>query len=146
MIALDTNILVYAHRRDSEFFGPASAAIRGLAESSGSWAIPWPCAHEFLAITTHPAIFKPPTSMESALKQVEIWMESPGLRLIGEPATYWSAIAEIMRRGKIAGPRVHDARIAAICAANGVRELWSADRDFSRMGGVKVRNPLLTPH
>jgi hypothetical protein len=27
--------------------------------------------------------------------------------------------------------------------ANGVGELWSADRDYSRFPGVVVRNPLL---
>jgi predicted nucleic acid-binding protein len=40
---------------------------------------------------------------------------------------------------------VHDARIAALCAAHGVRELWSADRDFGRFSSSRtVRNPLTT--
>jgi hypothetical protein len=43
----------------------------------------------------------------------------------------------------LAGPLVHDARVAALCAQHGVRELWSADRDFSRMEAVEIRNPLL---
>ena len=56
---------------------------------------------------------------------------------------HWQNLAEILTDGKITGPKVHDARIIAICKAHGVRELWSADRDFSRMRGVKVANPLL---
>jgi hypothetical protein len=143
MIAVDTNILIYAHRRDSEFFRPAASAIRRLAESPEHWAIPWPCVHEFLAIATHPKLFQAPTPVETAIAQVEIWMESPSLRLIGESGTYWQTLAEILRYGKILGPKVHDARIAAICKAHGVLELWSADRDFSRMRGIKVTNPLL---
>ena len=71
MIALDTNILVYAHRRDSEWHVRAAAALRNLAESPGSWAIPWPCVHEFLAIVTHPRIFSPPSSVAEALDQVD---------------------------------------------------------------------------
>jgi hypothetical protein len=30
-----------------------------------------------------------------------------------------------------------------IAGGEAVRELWSADRDFSRFGAVKVHNPLL---
>ena len=70
-------------------------------------------------------------------------MESPSLQLIGEAPTYWRNLAEVLTDGRITGPKVHDARIAAICKTHGVRELWSADRDFSRMRGVKVTNPLL---
>jgi toxin-antitoxin system PIN domain toxin len=144
MIAVDTNILVYAHRRDSEFFQPAGNVIRRLAEGPEHWAIAWPCVHEFLGIVTNRRIFQLPTPVEDAIIQIEIWMESPSLRLIGELGTYWRNLAEILTDGKITGPKVHDARIAAICKTHGVRELWSADRDFSRMRGIKVVNPLLT--
>jgi toxin-antitoxin system PIN domain toxin len=143
VIAVDTNILVYAHRRDSEFFQSAASAVRRLAEGPEHWAIPWPCVHEFLAVVTNPRIFKPPSRIETAIAQVEIWLESPVLKLIGESGAYWRTLAEILRQGKIVGPKVHDARIAAICRSHGIRELWSADRDFSRMRSVKVTNPLL---
>jgi uncharacterized protein len=42
----------------------------------------------------------------------------------------------------VAGPAVHDARIAALCLANGVRELWSADRDFTQFPDLRTANPL----
>lgn len=143
MIAVDTNILVYAHRRDSEFFERAAEAIRSLAESPEHWAIPWSCAHEFLAVVTNPRIFRVPTPIEAAISQIEIWLESPSLRVIGETSACWRVIAEILTGGKLVGPKVHDARIAAVCQSHGIRELWSADRDFSRMRGVRVTNPLL---
>ena len=67
MIAVDTNVLVYAHRRDSEWHKPAESVVRALAEGHAPWAIPWPCLHEFLAIATHPAIYDPrrPSSVRS---------------------------------------------------------------------------------
>jgi hypothetical protein len=71
-------------------------------------------------------------------------MESPALRLLGERDGYWRELRETFLGGKLCGPQVHDARIHAICVANGVRELWSADRDFSRMRGIRVVNPCLT--
>jgi len=54
MIALDTNILVYAHRGESPFHEATDRAVTELAESGDVWGIPWPCIHEFLAIVTHP--------------------------------------------------------------------------------------------
>lgn len=143
MIAVDTNILVYAHRRDSEWHHQAAAAITGLAEGSAPWAVAWPCLHEFLSIVTHPRIYKPPTPLAKAIEQAEIWMESPSLRLLGELRGHWKELKALLLSGRIAGGAVHDARIAAICREHGVQELWSADRDFSRLSGVVVRNPLV---
>lgn len=115
-----------------------------LAEGSAAWAIPWPCIHEFLAIVTHPAIYDPPTPLAKALDQVEAWLESPSLVLLAEDPGYWSELRRGLEAGKIVGPRVHDARVAALCRRHGARELWTADRDFGRFPGLSVRNPLLT--
>ncbi len=143
MIAIDTNVLVYAHRPDAPHHKAAALAVKRLAEGTAPWGIPWPCVHEFLSVTTNPRIFKPPSPPESAVEQVEIWMESPTLRLLGEPAGYWNELRTGFLRGKLRGAQVHDARIHAICGASGVRELWSADRDFSRMRGLRIVNPCL---
>ncbi|MGI8823411.1 MAG: type II toxin-antitoxin system VapC family toxin [Acidimicrobiia bacterium] len=141
MIAVDTNILVYAHRRDSQFHDPAAVVMRNLAQGRAAWAIPWPCLHEFLAVATHPRIYDPPTPIEGALAQVAAWLESPSLVLLKESADHWAVLSGLIAGAWTAGAQVHDARIAAICQAGGVRELWSADRDFSRFP-LKVRNPL----
>jgi uncharacterized protein len=143
MIAVDTNILVYAHREDSVFHRAAAAAVAGLAEGRGAWAIPWACLHEFLAIVTHPRIYAPPTPIAAAVDQVDAWLESPSLEVVGENLAHWDALKSAVLSGKIAGPLIHDARIAAICTAHGVRELWTADRDFSRFRGLSIRNPLI---
>lgn len=143
MIAVDTNILVYAHRADSPFHAVASDCIVALAEGAGSWAIPWPCLHEFLAIVTHPRIYAPPTPIGKALDQVDAWLESPTLRLLTDAEEHWPVLRNLIARGQIAGQKVHDARIAALCTEHGVRELWSADRDFSRFPEVRVVNPLV---
>lgn len=142
MIAVDTNILVYAHRRDSEFHAAAASAIRGLAEGTATWAIPWPCIHEFHAIVTHPRVYDPPTKVARAVEQIDAWLASPSLALLGEASGYWPALRRLATSGKVAGARIHDARIAALCALHGVRELWTADRDFSRFPSLDVRNPL----
>ena len=143
MIAFDTNLLVYAHRRDSQWHEPASACVRELAEGMDSWAIPWPCVHEFLAIVTHERIYSPPTPLTKAIEQVSAWMESPTLVLLSESDGYFQVLASLVGKSKVTGPRVHDARIAALCMHHGVKELLSADRDFSRFGTLETRNPLV---
>ena len=143
MIAVDSNILVYAHREDSEWHAAAYAKLVDLAEGRGAWAIPWPCVHEFLAIVTHPRIYSPPTPLAAAIDQVDAWLESPSLVLLAESDAHWRTLREALTGGKISGAQVHDARIAALCLQHGVKELWSADRDFGRFPNLAVVNPLM---
>ena len=143
MIAVDTNLLVYAHRLDSQFQRPAAACIASLAEGKAAWAIPWACLHEFLSIATNPRIFNPPTKPQVAIATIDAWLESPTLHLLHETPDHWLTLSGLLKASGIVGPRVHDARIAAICLDNGVREIWSADRDFNRFPSLTVRNPLV---
>ncbi len=143
MIAVDTNLLVYAHREDSPWHAQALALLGELAGSGAPWAIPWPSAHEFLAIVTHPRIYAPPTPLAVALDALGAWQASPGLRFLGEGPGYLEVLARQCVAAKIRGPRIHDARIASICLHHGVKILWSADRDFSSFPDLVCRNPLL---
>lgn len=143
MIAVDTNILVYAHREDSPWHDTAYATMVGLAEGRTLWAIPWPCIHEFLAIVTHLRIFSPPTPLNVAIDQVEAWSEAPSLILLAETEGYWAQFRKMIEAGRVAGGQIHDARVAVLCYLHGVRELWTADRDFNRFPGLSVRNPLI---
>jgi hypothetical protein len=144
VIGVDTNLLVYAHRRDAEWHDRAVVHLRALAEGRAPWAIPWPCVHEFLAVVTHPRIYDPPSSLAAALDQVEAWAESPSLLLLGEGPEHWSTLRPLVESGRVAGPKIHDARIAALCLAHGVHELWTVDRDFSRFPALPAVNPLAT--
>jgi toxin-antitoxin system PIN domain toxin len=142
MIAVDTNLLVHAHRADSPWNEQAYASISRLASSARSWAIPWPCLHEFIAVVTHPRIYRPPSTASQACEQCQAWLESPGLVLLGEHDAYWPVLRKLVEAGHVTGPRVHDARIAALCLSHDVDELWTADRDFGRFPELKTRNPM----
>jgi uncharacterized protein len=145
MIAVDTTLLVYAHREDSPWHEAAYSRIAELAEGRTPWAIPWPCLHEFLAIVTHPRIYAPPTplALALALDQVEAWLEAPSLVPLSESGGYWEQLRPTLEGGRVAGAQVHDARVAALCQLHGVRELWTVDRDFGRFPELVVRNPLV---
>jgi toxin-antitoxin system PIN domain toxin len=143
VIALDSNLLVYAHRRDTRWHDRADALVRDLARGTASWAIPWPCIHEFLAVTTNLRLWHDPSPIAVAFDQIAAWRESESLSLLGEVGNHLTDLREISERGRITGGQFHDARIAAICIAHGVRELWTADRDFGRFPSLVTRNPLV---
>ncbi len=143
MIAVDTNVLVYAHRAESAFHTAAYACLQQLAEGGQPWGIPVSCLHEFLAVATNPRIFSPASSYEQALAQVDAWLASPTAQVLHSGPQHWRLLSELTHKAKLQGGQFHDARIAAICMENGVSLLWSADRDFGRFKGLKTVNPLV---
>ena len=140
MDAVDSNILVYAHRADSPLHGVASETIRGLAEGAASWAIPWPCIAEFYAVVTHPRIYSPPSTPAQAVAQLRAWLGSPSLVLLAEPRDTWPIFERLLLDAGVVGPKVHDARIAAICLTHGVGSLLTADRDFAAFPSLRTRD------
>jgi toxin-antitoxin system PIN domain toxin len=142
VIAVDTNILVYAHREEAPFHAVATRRLSKLADGPAPWAIPWPCVHEFLGVVTHPRVYRQPTSLSLAIEAVDEWLKTPTLLLFADADEYLPLLRSTLIAGKITGPRVDDAHIAALFRQHGLRELWSADRDFGRFPDLKVVNPL----
>jgi hypothetical protein len=87
---------------------------------------------------------QPPTPLAIALDALSAWQTSPALRLLGEGPGYFEKLRELALTGKIRGPKIHDARIASLCLNHGVRELWTADRDFTTFPTLRCLNPLLS--
>lgn len=143
MIAVDTNILVYAHRADSPWHDRADRLVGELAEGNSLWAIPWPCLNEFVAVITHPRIYNPPTPLADTLIQIRCWLESPTLVLLHEGESFFTVWEAALRKAAVVGGAVHDARVAALCIHHGVKKLLTADRDFSRFPQLRTENPLL---
>ena len=142
MVVLDTNVLVYAHRESSRWHGVAAHLMKELALGLGEWAIPWPCVHEFLGVVTNPRIYKDLASTsEQAWEQLEAWLAAPQLRLLGETDGFPDILRGFIVRPGVVGPKVHDARIAAICVAHGADVLLTNDRDFSLFPELPTRNP-----
>lgn len=143
LIAVDTNILVYAHRPECASHERAFAALRELAASSTSWGVPLHCLIEFAGVVSNAKIWKQPSSPAQIQAQVEAWREAPTLHILEETAEWWPVFVECVAASGARGAQVHDARIAAVCKYHGVGELWTADRDFGRFPWLRTRNPLV---
>jgi toxin-antitoxin system PIN domain toxin len=142
VIAVDTNILVYAHRREASHHANAVAVVRSLAQGAARWSIPWPCLYEFFSVVTNARIWKQAASSpEQAWRQIAAWTASPSISLLGETEDFVAVLERFVVKPRVRGALVHDARVAALCVAHGVEELLSADRDFAMFPEVRTRNP-----
>jgi len=141
VIALDTNILVYARRRESKHHRAAQTLLARLAGGREPWALPWPCIYEFLRVVTHPRVFDPPSDLDTVLEDLASLLDSPSLELLGEGSNHADHLFQQVGAGQASGNLAHDAHIAALVREHGVRELWTTDRDFSRFPEIRTRNP-----
>lgn len=142
MIAVDTNLIVYAHRLEMPFNERARQVLTEAVAGPEPICVPWPCIHEFLAVVSNPRIFRDPTPIDVALDAVRRLLASLSGGFLAEGEGYLDALERIARPALLQGALVHDARVAALCLFHGVRVLWSADRDFSRFPELAVANPL----
>jgi len=143
MKAVDTNVLVYAEITNSPYHSRAHKLLGEFAQGSTPWAIPWPCAYEFLRIVTHPKVYHPPMGVETALQDLGRILASPSLSMLAETPSHGAVLERVVRQSGAAGNMIHDAHIAALCFEHGVTELFTADRDFTRFAGLKINNPFL---
>jgi toxin-antitoxin system PIN domain toxin len=140
MIAIDTNLLVYAHRSGTPEHAAARRALERAAAAPRGWGMTQASAVEFLAVVTHPADSRPSTVDEArrflqALADAgcETWRAGPSL------------LPALMARADelgIAGPRVFDLQIALTAVEHGASELWTHDARFVRVPGLPVHDPL----
>lgn len=142
MIAVDTNILVYAHREELPQHRRARAEIIRLAEGHAPWGIPIFCIGEFVRVATHPRLFDPPYDSSEACDAIERILESPSLRVLCPGTGYLTLFHEAVREANAVGNLVFDAQIVAVCRESGVSTLLTEDRDFARFHGFKTRTLL----
>ena len=138
MIAVDTNVLVFADREELPLHDEALAALRKLAEGQAAWALPMFCIGEFVRVVSHPRLFDPPTPPEDALESVENLLGSPSLRLLSPRKRFWPIFSRLVGESKVIGNQVFDAQVAAVCLEHGARTLLTEDRDFLRFPEIAV--------
>ena len=139
MIAVDTNILVYAHRQEMPQHERSLRLLTELAEGDELWALPVFVIGEFLRVVTHTRMFAPPTSRGVAVEWINTLLGSPTVRVLQPSDRYWRLLAAAMDEADANGNLVLDAEIVAVCREHGVTTILSEDRDFRRFSTMSLR-------
>jgi hypothetical protein len=143
LIALDTNIFVYAHRRGTVQHLKAYRLVETLAQGREPYAMFWPSLYEFLRVVTHHRIFDPPSTREEALEAVEQFLAPPAIRILSEGIHHVEMLRRVLRQTPVSGNLMHDAHLVALALEYGVHEILTADADFRRFPQISSRNPLV---
>lgn len=137
MIAVDTNVLIYANRSAAPLHHAARERLTALAEGTTPQALPLPVAWVFLRIVTQ-AVFRPPTTRDQALDALSRLTASPSIRLLSPGAQHWSLLRRVSGEASARGALLADAVIVALCREHGVDTILTDDRDFLRFPGIRV--------
>jgi predicted nucleic acid-binding protein len=141
MIALDTNILVYAHRAGVPEHRVAKRSIEEAAASADGWCISFPCVAEFWAVVTHPASTGRPSRPREARQFLDN-LVAAGAKILYPRNSALERLAELAVRLDVQGARIFDLQIGLICQDAGAREIWTHDRNFIPVPGLVVIDPL----
>ncbi len=138
MIAVDTNVLIYAHREELAQHAQSFAWLKALAEGPRPWGIPVFCIGEFVRVATHPRIFDPPSTLAQSTSAIENLLASPSLKILAPGDDYASQFLECAREADARGNLVFDAQIAAVCREHGCDRILTLDRDFARFKSLRM--------
>ena len=138
MIAVDTNVLIYAHRAEMDLHGEAAARLLELAEGDRPWALPVFCITEFLRVVTHHRVLNPPSEATDALAFIAGLSESPTCEVATPGSRFLDRLDTVVRESGARGNLIFDAQIAALCREHGIVEILTNDRDFERFRSLKA--------
>jgi len=143
VIALDTSLLVYAHRSRVPEHQAARKAVERAAAGADGWGIAAPTLPEFWGIVTHPAATgrsSTPGQASAFIRALvsagaQLWLPGPG---------FAERLLQVAADLHVTGPRIFDLQIALVAFDNGATELWTHDRHFVKFPGLTVHDPLET--
>lgn len=141
MILTDVNVLVYAHRRDTEDHERYRTWLEGILRGDGPYGLSELVLSGFLRVVTHPRVFNPPSRLEAALEFARVVKETPNCVLVSPGPRHWEIFARLCRTAGVKGNLVADAYLAALAMESGC-EWITTDRDYGRFPGLKWRHPL----
>lgn len=139
--AIDANLLLFASDEESPLHGRAVDLLDAIAIGPEIAYLFWPVSMAYLRIATHPAIFARPLSHADARANVESILALPHVQAVGEDESFWHRFMEVADEVSPTGNLVPDAHLVALMLANGVRTIWTRDRDYRKFSGIRVHDP-----
>lgn len=141
MIAVDTNLLVYAHRAATPQHGDAQAALQRAVETGRGWGVALPCLAEFWMVVTHPSAARPSTPDE-ARGFLDLLRQDGEMRVFSPRRNLGLRLLNAAVGLGISGARIFDLQTGLIALEAGATELWTHDRSFVGPAGLRVVDPL----
>jgi hypothetical protein len=141
VILPDVNVLVYAHRRDTERHDEYRSWLEQAIAGPEPFGLSDLVLSGFLRVVTHPRVFTDPSPLDDALAFVEVLRERPHRVSLTPGPRHWSIFTELCSSARTRGNLVPDAWLAALAIEAGA-EWITTDGDFRRFSGLRVRHPL----
>lgn len=142
MIALDTNLLLYAHREGMPEHVSSRKALEGLVDGMESWGIPAPVLLEFWSVVTHPMLPGGASTGEEATLFLRNFIQGGAGLVWDADAGFGWRVLEWAGRLNIRGPRIFDLQIGLMALEHGVTTIWSHDKGFVVVPGLRLVDPL----
>jgi uncharacterized protein len=142
--AVDANLLLYASDEKSDLHERALELLDRVALGPEIAYLFWPVTMAYLRIATHPAVFARPLSHTDARANIEALLALPHVHAAGEDEGFWDRFTEVAADVAPTGNLVPDAHLVALMLANGVRTIWTRDRDYRKFRGIRVHDPFAT--
>jgi toxin-antitoxin system PIN domain toxin len=138
---VDANVLLYASDETSAYNERARSLLEQIAAGEELAYIFWPTVMAYLRVATHPAVFERPLSPADALGNIDALLTLPHVRTSGEQERFWASYQGVATDADARGNLVPDAHVVALMVENGVRTIWTHDRDYRRFSAIEVRDP-----
>jgi uncharacterized protein len=142
MIAIDTNLLLYAHRSATPEHRAARRAIERASAHERGWGIAAASLSEFWAVVTHPGTRGRPSRPAEASRFLRALVESGGMAIWRPGEVFGERFVQLAEDLDVHGTRIFDLQIGLTALDNGALELWTHDRDFVHIPGLRLRDPL----
>lgn len=140
MIVPDANLLLYAYDSKSDLQPRASRWLEEILSGPDTVGLTWISIGAFLRISTNLRLGRSQLSMAAAAQIVDSWFARRAVRLIVPGDRHWALLKEMMT-GRVQGPGVTDAQLAALTIEHG-GVFYTNDYDFARFPGLRWVNPL----
>lgn len=141
MIVVDTNLLIYAHRAQVPQHSPARQAIEDASHNQSGWGIAATSVAEFWSVVTHPSSVGRPSRPDEARAFLQALVKA-GAQLLSPAPGFAERVIRTAEDLGIIGPRIFDLQIALIARDHGATEIWTADRGFVTVAGLRRTHPI----
>jgi predicted nucleic acid-binding protein len=142
MIAVDTNLLVFAHRTQVPEHRAAREAIEEASMDSEGWGFTLTSLLEFWSIVTHPSAPPRPSTPAEASAFVQALIRDAGAQIWLPREGFGQRLIRLGSKLHVCGPRIFDLAIALTAFEAGAGEIWTHDLGFMSIPGVRVVFPL----